>query len=48
MSASGTVYGCQGLRPLPLPTLRVLKVPNMPAGKRDVENRAGGLVGNLL
>lgn len=37
-------YGCQG----PLPTLRVLEAPNMPGGKRDVENRAGGLVGNLL
>lgn len=26
----------------------VLKAPNMLGGKRDVENRAGGLVGNIL
>lgn len=37
-----TVYGCQGPCPFPLPTLRVLKAPNMLGGKRDVENRAGG------
>lgn len=39
---SGTVYGCQGPCPFPLPTLRDLKAPNMLGGKRDVENRAGG------
>lgn len=32
----------------PVPTLRVLKAPNMLRGQRDVENRAGGLVGNIL